>query len=139
MYTTSNFVSSIPWAAIDSDATYTNIVWKLIISFGYIFDKAGSHRQELDIVCFLLGIYITIKRALYGITFNRGVHYARGTQLFLNSWLQLVVGAHTYFGKPLTLCDLVLSLAIGLFLGMSLIYGGERWNSILLERALVNT
>ncbi|TNV87875.1 hypothetical protein FGO68_gene16168 [Halteria grandinella] len=133
VYTASTFTYSIPWAAIDSDVTFFTILWKLIISFGYIFDKYGSHREELDLVCFLLGFYISIKRAFFGITFHRGLHYARGTQLFLLSWLQLVVGAHTYFGKPLTTTDILISTTTGLFLGLVLVIVGEWWNSKLIK------
>lgn len=67
----------MPWAAIDCDAIYLSIVWKLVISFGYMFDKGGAHREEIDIACAVLGIYIAFKRSFFGFKFNKKMHYAR--------------------------------------------------------------
>jgi hypothetical protein len=87
VYTTCTFSEDIPWAAIHCDATYVRVLWKLVISLSFMFDKFGDKRQAVDIVCFIIGSYVTYRRVAVGIVYNRSVHYARVLQVFLCAWL----------------------------------------------------
>lgn len=87
VYTTCIFVSDIPWASIDREISYVRIVWKLLISFGFMFDKFGNTRQEIDLVCGLIGLYIIWRRVSVGVIYHRGIYYLRTLTEFLQVWL----------------------------------------------------
>ncbi|TNV87908.1 hypothetical protein FGO68_gene2105 [Halteria grandinella] len=136
IYTTCTFSKTIPWAALDCDVTFVRIIWKLVIAFGFMFDKFGNYRQELDLACFLIGSYVTYRRVTVAIIYNRGIYYNRVVTVFLCAWLQLVVGMHLFTATPLTLSTIALTFAIGLIVGLSMVILCEKWHISMLFRSI---
>lgn len=44
IYNSCDFETAIPWASVEDSHSHARVIWKLIISFGFMFDKAGLYR-----------------------------------------------------------------------------------------------
>lgn len=53
-YCSSSFEEVVPWNTFDRAIALVKILIKLVISFGFVFDKAGAYRWHVNLVCFFI-------------------------------------------------------------------------------------
>jgi hypothetical protein len=70
IYTSSNYETKIPWGQLDRQTQLIKVIWKLLMTIGFVFDKYGRVKNEIGIACFILGLIICYKRFKSGIIFE---------------------------------------------------------------------
>jgi len=54
LFSSNSFDIVVPWGSYERTMSGVRIVIKLIISIGFIFDKRGDYRGEVNLVLFIL-------------------------------------------------------------------------------------
>jgi hypothetical protein len=72
------------------------VVWKVVITFAFAFDKYGKYRGETGLTSFLIGLLICYKRLTTGIFFDKSVYYASASYDLMITLLYLFVTVHNY-------------------------------------------
>lgn len=121
-YTSNNFEEVVPWASFDKQLTSIRIIIKLIISSGFVFDKAGNFRWEVNLICFFIQLFIVVRRYQSAIIFNTSVLYAQVFYESLSMWLYAAVSVHIFSGTHITVCTLAAIVFIGLCTGLVMVY-----------------
>lgn len=73
MFTSCYFDSDIPWASLDHDITMVKLALKFLVSFAFVFDKAGNATGPVNLVCFALSAIITYRRFTKALLFKRNI------------------------------------------------------------------
>lgn len=128
IYNSCDFETNIPWASVEDTHSHARVIWKLIISFGFMFDKAGVYRQIVNFVCAAFGLLISYHRLTSAQIFNRTVHYLSVASDLLASWLYICLPIHQYFNAEISVSTLIKMVSCGLVLIVFCIYASEMRN-----------
>lgn len=120
-YTSNSFDEVVPWASFDKQLTSIRIIIKLIISAGFVFDKAGSFRWEVNLICFFIQLFIVVRRYQSAIIFNTSVLYAQVFYESFSMWLYIAVSVHIFSNTHITVCTLATLVIIGVCIGIAMI------------------
>ncbi|TNV87948.1 hypothetical protein FGO68_gene15622 [Halteria grandinella] len=113
IYNSCDFETSIPWASVEDSHSHARVIWKLIISFGFMFDKAGEYRQIVSFISAAFGLLISYHRLTSAQIFNRSVHYLSVASDLLASWLYICLPIHQYFSSEISVASLVTIVLCG--------------------------
>ena len=121
-YNSNSFIQEVPWASYDKSLTSIRIIIQLVISIGFVFDKAGHYRWEVNLSCFAIQSFIVFRRYQSAIYFNSSVLYLTIIYETVSMWLYLTVSIHIFSNSNLSACTLTLLFLAGLFLGLIMVY-----------------
>jgi hypothetical protein len=114
LFTSSDFDSELPWASFEKSVSLIRCTYKIVLTCGFIFDKAGENRAFVCMICAGFNIYIAYRRLMGALIFNRSVHFASIFYEILAMWLFLSISTHTIAGKELTITDIFMIFACSL-------------------------
>jgi hypothetical protein len=116
IYTSCNFETDIPWAQLDRKVQLLKVIWKLVITFAFTFDKYGKLRAETGMVCFFIGAIICYKRLTTGLLFHKSVQYAIASYDIIITCFYFLVSLHFFANATINLSNLFLGLFFSLIL-----------------------
>jgi hypothetical protein len=122
LYFPNSFDNVVPWASFEKTLAFMRIVIKLVISCGFVFDKSGSNRAQINLVCLIFQSYILFKRNRSAIVFKTSIYYATILYETVQWWLYLVVSVSLLFGTDLTFTTTSMLFVCGFVFAGSLIY-----------------
>lgn len=76
MYNSSNLETTLPWTSLDRDLPIFRLMWKLLISCSFTFDKVGKLGDYTKLAIAGFGAIISIKRLSYSLILDKTVYYA---------------------------------------------------------------
>jgi hypothetical protein len=62
LFSSSTFEAGIPWSGMERKFAYLKIFLKLIMSANFVFDKAGTAKGYMNLVCFGIALFIVTRR-----------------------------------------------------------------------------
>ena len=134
LYTSLNFETSIPWGCLENSASMARLLWKALIACEFILDKQEKARDEVGLLCSMLGFLIVSKRMGESVMIHTSVHYASLTYDILLSWLYLGVSVIHLSGSELSTSNLTFMGLSGLFMaGASIIVSETRKRKQLIQ------
>ncbi len=95
-YSSNSFEEVVPWASFDKTLITIRILIKLVISAGFVFDKAGNYRGEVNLICFFIQLFIVVRRYQSAIIFNTSVLYMQVFYESLSMWLYIAVSVQIF-------------------------------------------
>jgi hypothetical protein len=98
----------LPWVSFDKTLSLIKIFIKLVISIGFVFDKAGRYRWQVNLACFAIQTYIVVLRYHSAIIFNDSVLYATTFYEAAAMWLYIVIALHIMSGTAISTITLML-------------------------------
>ena len=72
------------------------VIWKVVITFAFAFDKYGNYRAETGLASFIIGSIICYKRLTTGIFFDKTVYYASASYDIMITLEYLFMTIHSY-------------------------------------------
>ncbi len=125
----------MPWASFERTLATFRVIIKLVISVGFIFDKKGAYRGEVNLVLFFLQGFIVIRRYQDCIIFDNSVLYATVIYEGIALWLYITVSIHILSNTPLTITSFTLLIVTGIFFALILVYMQyrQKMNLILVQ------
>lgn len=70
------------------------VLYKLVLTACFVFDKNGQIRGQVGIICSLLNGFLVSKRYKSALIFKRSVYYATIFYEVFIMWLQFMVGMY---------------------------------------------
>ena len=87
LYTSNNFESVLPWSGIERKIVMLKVVYKLVLSSCFIFDKSGSNRALIGLISAILCGILAYKRYYSALIFRRSVFNATLFYEVITGWL----------------------------------------------------
>jgi hypothetical protein len=78
------------------------VIYKLVITASFVFDKKGESRGLVGLVSFFICAFIAFKRQTSALIFNHWVYYATIFYESSTTWLYLNISLHILTGTELT-------------------------------------
>lgn len=122
LYFPNSFDNVVPWASFEKNLAFVRIVIKVILSCGFVFDKPGAYRAQINLVCLIFQSFILFKRNRSAIVFKTSIYYATILYETVQWWLYLVVSINLLSGTDLTFTTTAMLFACGFVFAGSLIY-----------------
>ena len=126
LFTSCNFETHIPWASLERDVSLIKVFLRLVLSFGFIFDKVGNSKPEVGLVCFFLCGIITLKRLTSAFFFRKSISQANLVYDFIMTIFFLCTSISSYFNEPFTTISITLLFLLSIFFAAMLHILGER-------------
>ncbi len=95
---------------------------KLVISIGFVLDKKGAYRGEVNLVLFFLQAFIVVRRYQDCIIFNPSILYATVIYEGIALWLYITVSIHILSNTALTITSFTLLIITGFFFALILVW-----------------
>ena len=126
LFSSNSFDVPVPWASFERRLALMKILIQFVLSIGFVFDKSGNYRGQINLVCFALQAFIVMKRNQDAIIFDSSVFYSTILSETLKLWLYLIVAIHILSGAQLSITSLVLVVACGSIFAGALIFNQAR-------------
>ena len=111
------------------------ILIKFVISIGFMFDKKGSYRGEVNLVLFFLQSFQVMKRFRTAIIFDQSIYIATLFYESVAMWLYLTVSIHTLSNTQFSVFSLTQLFLIGFAIAIILILlAGQKRYSLLMTQ-----
>jgi hypothetical protein len=114
LYSSNSFEEVVPWGSFERVLATVRVMIKTVISIGFVFDKKGQYRGEVNLILFFLQTFIVVRRYQDCIIFNTSVFYATIFYEACAMWLYLTVSIHILSDTPLTISTFTLLIITGL-------------------------
>lgn len=121
LYTTNSFEHSVPWGGFESNIALLRIVKSFVLAAAFVFNKSGSYRGEINLVCLALDSIIVYRLYKDAIIFKASVFYATIIYEGLFWWLFLTVAIHVLSGSILSTTSLSVLIFTGFLLSCILV------------------
>ena len=95
--------------------TILRVLYKLVITTCFVFDKEGKTRGYVGLICFCICAIILIKRCTSALIFKRSVFFATLFYETSSTWLYLIVSMHILTDTYITVMSLSLICITGVF------------------------
>lgn len=133
LFTSNNFESSLPWSSLERRLAIARILLKLLLAAAFVFDKEGKIRGPIDLVCFLLSLFVVYNRYHKALIFNQSVFYAMIIYEVQQMWLFLCVSIHVLSSNPFNILSLVFLMVSGFFISFIIIMLQIRKKQIVIQ------
>jgi hypothetical protein len=121
LFSSTSFEVPVPWGAVEHQLATVKILINMVLSIGYIFDKTGLYRGQINLVCCALQAFVVYRRNKTAIIYNNSVYYATIFYETFIFWLYVVVGLHVIANSTLSVMSFLLILCCGAGISVSLI------------------
>jgi hypothetical protein len=121
LFTSTSFEILVPWASVDHRVSLVKLLISIVLSVGLIFDKTGSSRGLINLVCGVLQAFVVYRRNKDAIMYETSVFYASIFYETFNLWLYIVVGFHRLAGSNLSITSLITFFSCGIAFAVCLI------------------
>ena len=118
LYTSCNFRKDLPWSCIDQGITFIKVLWKLVISLAFMFDKDSYYHKELGLACAVIGLIVVFRRLHSAIIFNTTIYFMQTFYEIELTWLFLTVSTLELAGSRLKVNLVVVLFIIGVLLSV---------------------
>ena len=71
LYSSNSFEEVVPWGSFERVLATVRVMIKTVISIGFVFDKKGQYRGEVNLILFFLQTFIVVRRYQDCIIFNK--------------------------------------------------------------------
>jgi len=115
LYASNNFESTLPWSSMERRLTILRVLYKLVITTCFVFDKEGKTRGYVGFICFCICALILFKRTTSALIFKRSVFFATLFYESSSTWLYLIVSLHILSDTHITVMSLSLICITGVF------------------------
>lgn len=116
LYASNNFESTLPWSSMERRLTILRVLYKLVITTCFVFDKRGETRGYVGLVCFCLCAIIIFKRCTSALIFRKSVFFATIFYETSSTWLYLAVSMHILTDSKISV------MVLGLICGIAIIF-----------------
>ena len=113
--------------------TILRVLYKLVITTCFVFDKKGEIRGYVGLVCFCLCAIIIFKRCTSALIYKRSVYYATIIYEASSTWLYLAVSMHILTDSKITVMILGEICAIAIILSVVLCVYQDRKRNVQLQ------
>jgi hypothetical protein len=62
LYSSNSFEEVVPWGSFERVLATVRVMIKTVISIGFVFDKKGDYRGEVNLILFFLQTFIVVRR-----------------------------------------------------------------------------
>ena len=133
LYASNNFESTRPWSSMERRLIILRVLYKLVITTCFVFDKEGKTRGYVGFVCFCICAIILFKRCTSALIFKRTVFFATVLYETSSTWLYLAVSLHILTDSKITVMVLGLICGIGVLLSVTICILLDRKRSLFLQ------
>ena len=120
LYASNNFESTLPWSSMERRLIILRVLYKLVITTCFVFDKEGKIRGYVGFICFCICAVILFKRCTSALIFKRTVFFATVLYETTSTWLYLAVSMHLLTDSKITVMVLGLICGIGFLLSVTI-------------------
>jgi hypothetical protein len=123
----------LPWSGIERRIIMLKVVYKLVLTACFVFDKSGSSRGQVGLVSAILCCVLAIKRYKSALLFKASVFYATLFYDVFNTWLQFLMAIRNFAGTEITITSLCTFILSGLFFSFSVVILRARKKKQIIE------
>jgi hypothetical protein len=120
LYASNNFESTLPWSSMERRLIILRVLYKLVITTCFVFDKEGKIHGYVGFICFCICAVILFKRCTSALIFKRTVFFATVLYETTSTWLYLAVSMHLLTDSKITVMVLGLICGIGFLLSVTI-------------------
>ncbi len=62
LYSSNSFEEVVPWGSFERVLATVRVMIKTVISIGFVFDKKGAYRGEVNLILFFLQAFMVVRR-----------------------------------------------------------------------------
>lgn len=132
LYNSCHLETKLPWASLERKLPLINVVFKLVISFTFVFDKRGTILPYARLLLSFIGGVVAFKRLGFSVLLDPYIFYASSFYDNFNCWMFLMVAIHQLSNLSITIAKLTLILTSGVFVAATVVIVGEKLRKIAL-------
>ncbi|TNV87993.1 hypothetical protein FGO68_gene6410 [Halteria grandinella] len=134
LYNSTNLESKMPWTSLDRDIPVFRLIWKILLTCSFVFDKSGKLSDFTKLGAAGLGGIISVKRLSYALVLDKTVFNATAFYDLCISQLYLHLAFNNLCGYAVSIDKLVFLLSMTVFFSISAILISDKLRTIQIYR-----